>query len=173
MAAEDLPPEDPGAAVPGADGGGATLVAGLDDAVVALPAAPATPAVPGDSLDAGAREDLRNRLRWIAQYVADDQVEEAAKWIDTALKSFPNRAEIWSDAGVVRHRLGDWAGADRAWSEALRIDPRHPAALYNRAVFERFYRLDRAAARRAFERFLTLGAPFDEALADRMAEDRK
>jgi tetratricopeptide (TPR) repeat protein len=170
MAADDLPPDDGG--VSGLSGAnGSTLVAGLGDEVAAIPTP--SPAAPGDSLDAGAREDLRNRLRWIAQYVADGQVEEAGRWTDTALKSFPNRAEIWNDAGVVRHRLGDWAGADRAWSEALRLDPRHPAALYNRAVFERFYRLDRAAARRAFERFLTLGAPFDEALADRMAEDRK
>ena len=40
-------------------------------------------------------------------------------------------------------------------------------------MFERFYRLDRAAARRDFERFLTLGVEFDETLADRMAEEKK
>ena len=172
MAADDLPALDPGA-VPGtvgAAGNGSTLVAGMEDAAVPVPAAPRAP---GDSLDAGAVEDLRNRLRWIAQYVADGQFEEAGRWADTALKSFPNRAEIWNDVAVVRHRLGDWGGADRAWAAALRLDPKNPAALYNRALFERFYRLDRVAARQAFERFLTLGAPFDEALADRMAEERK
>ena len=177
MAADDLPPEDP-SVVPGTvgvDGAAGTLVAGNEEAAVPAPPAGAVPVVraPGDSLDAGALEDLRNRMRWIAQYVADGQLEEAARWGDTALKSFPKRAEIWNDVAVVRHRLGDWGGADRAWAEAIRLDPKHPAALYNRAVFERFYRLDRVAARRAFERFLTLGAPFDEALADRMAEERK
>ncbi|MEO6463862.1 MAG: tetratricopeptide repeat protein, partial [Candidatus Eisenbacteria bacterium] len=165
MSADDLPAD--GAGLPASG----TLVAGLDD-TAAPPPVPA-PRAPTDSLDAGALEDLRNRLRWMAQYVADGQVEEAGRWGETALKSFPNRAEIWNDVGVVRQRLGDWAGADQAWSEALRLDPKHPAALYNRAVFERFYRLDRVAARQAFERFLTLGAPFDEALADRMAEERK
>jgi tetratricopeptide (TPR) repeat protein len=112
-------------------------------------------------------------MRWIAQYVADDQVDEAARWGEAALKSYPNRAEIWNDTGVTRQLRGDWAGADSAWAEALRLDPKNPAALFNRAVFERFYRLDRVAARRAFERFLTLGIEIDEALADRMAEDRK
>ena len=127
----------------------------------------------GDSLDAGAREDLRNRLRWISQYVADEQVEEAGRWCEAALKSFPQRAEIWNDTGVTSQLRGNWAGADLAWAEALRLDPKNPAALFNRAVFERFYRLDRAAARRDFERFLTLGVDFDEALGERMAEDRK
>jgi tetratricopeptide (TPR) repeat protein len=146
-------------------------VAGLDDAVAAVPGP--LPGTAADSLDAGTREDLRNRIRWIAQYVADDQVEEAGRWCEAALKSYPNRAEIWNDTGVTRQLRGDWAGADSAWAEALRLDPKHPAALFNRAVFERFYRLDRVAARQAFERFLTLGLDFDEALADRMAEDRK
>jgi tetratricopeptide (TPR) repeat protein len=150
------------------DGTGGELTPVLRDSLGATLSAAAV-----DSLDAGALEEFRNRLRWIAQYVADDQVEEAELWCETALKSYPNRAEIWNDTGVVRHRLGNWAGADSAWTEALRLDPRNPAALYNRAVFERFYRLDRVAARSAFERFLTLGATFDESLADRMAEDRK
>lgn len=170
LSAADLPPEDTsvGAARTG-DGG--TLIAGLDDAV-GTPVAP-VPGAMNDSLDAGAVEDLRNRMRWIAQYVADEQVDEAGRWADAALKSFPNRAEIWNDTGVARQLHGDWAGADAAWARALQLDPKNPSALYNRAVFERFYRLDRAAARRAFERFLTLGLDFDEALADRMAEDRK
>ncbi len=173
MSADDLPAEDP-AAVPlgSADGAGeSTLVAGLEDAVAAVPAP--VPGEAADSLDAGSREELRNRMRWIAQYVADDQVDEAARWCEAALKSYPNRAEIWNDTGVTRQLRGDWAGADSAWAEALRLDPKNPAALFNRAVFERFYRLDRVAARRAFERFLTLGIEIDEALADRMAEDRK
>ena len=61
----------------------------------------------------------------------------------------------------------------QALIKALELDPRQPGALMNRAVFRRFYRPDRAAARRDFERFLTLGASFDETLADRMAEEKQ
>jgi len=172
LSAADLPPEETAVPLGSVDSTAApTLVAGLEDAIAAVPGPPATGSA--DSLDAGTREDLRNRLRWIAQYVADDQVEEAARWCDAALKSYPQRAEIWNDTGVTRKLRGDWAGADSAWAEALRLDPKNASALYNRAIFERFYRLDRAAARRAFEKYLTLGIEIDEALADRMAEDRK
>jgi tetratricopeptide (TPR) repeat protein len=131
----------------------------------------AAPAPTG--LDAGASEDLRNRLRWISQYIAEGQIEDALAWCEGSLKSYPGRAEIWSDLGAVRMRQGRWAEAESAWQTALRHDPKSPGALYNLAVFERFYRLDRGAARRHFERFLTLGVEFDETLADRMAEDRK
>ena len=74
---------------------------------------------------------------------------------------------------MVRKLRGDWAGALAAWNAALAKNARLPAALYNRAVFERFYLLNRPAARRDFERFLAAGVPFDETLADRMAEERK
>ena len=86
---------------------------------------------------------------------------------------YPKRAEIWNDTGAVRKLQGRWGEAEAAWNTALTLDPKHPGALYNRAVFERFYRLDRVAARRDFERFLTLGVEFDETLADRMAEEKK
>jgi len=112
-------------------------------------------------------------MRWISQYVADGQLEVADQWCAAALKVYPKRAEIWNDTGAVRKLQGHWAEAEAAWNSALALDPKLPGALYNRAVFERFYRLDRAAARRDFERFLTLGAEFDETLADRMAEEKK
>ncbi len=149
--------------LPGQDGSGG-LVAGAE---------PHVGAVDSTALDAGALEDLRNRLRWISQYVADQQVDLAAQWCEAALKLYPTRAEIWNDLGVVRQLRGSWGEAERAWNKALELDPRQPGALMNRALFGRFYRLDRAAARRDFERFLTLGASFDETLADRMAEEKQ
>ncbi len=136
-------------------------------------AEPAIPAPDSAALDAGALEDLQNRLRWISQYVADRQLDVAAQWVEAALKIYPKRAEIWNDLGAVRHLEGRWGEAERAWDQALALDSKLPGALYNRAVFERFYRLDRVAARRDFERFLTLGVTFDETLADRMAEEKK
>jgi tetratricopeptide (TPR) repeat protein len=138
---------------------------------VASAEAPAAP--DSTALDAGGEEDLRNRMRWISEYVAKGQLDDAASWCDGALKVFPQRAEIWNDLGVVRKLKGDWAGALTAWNQALGKNARLPAALYNRAVFERFYLLNRPAARRDFERFLAAGVPFDETLADRMAEERK
>jgi hypothetical protein len=89
-----------------------------------------------------------------------------------ALKVYPKRAEIWNDTGSRPKTRGRWS-KPRAWNTALQLDPKLPGALYNRAVFERFYRLDRVAARKDFERFLTLGATFDETLADRLAEEKK
>jgi tetratricopeptide (TPR) repeat protein len=152
---------------------GTALVADLEPVVAARPAPVDSSARDSTALDAGAREDLRNRLQWIAQYLADGQVDGAAQWAEAAVKSYPHRAEIWNDLGAIRMRQGRWAEGLAAWGEALRLDPRSPGALYNRAVFERFYRLDREAARRSFERFLALGVPFDETLADRMAEEKK
>ena len=145
------------------------------DAPRELIASAEPPAAPGDTtaLDAGAEEDLRNRLRWIAQYVGDGQLDMASQWCDAALKLYPNRAEIWNDLGAVRQRQGLWGEAERAWDRALELDPRQAGALMNRAVFRRFYRLDRAGARRDFEHFLTLGVSFDETLADRMAEEKQ
>ena len=84
-----------------------------------------------------------------------------------------NDANAHGLVGEAHLAMGDKDRALESLQRSSKLDPKSPSALYNRAVFERFYRLDRAAARQAFERFLTLGLDIDEALADRMAEDRK
>jgi TolA-binding protein len=158
--------EDEGDATASVDAGG-ELVASLEP--TALSAAPAP-----DSLGAefAERQDVAARSQEVARLLAAGELEPAERATASAVAAHPRRAECWNDRGAALHRLDRWAEAEAAWTQALALDPNAPAPLLNRAVFERFYRLDRAAARRDFERFLTLGATFDESLADRMAEEK-
>src|SRR5690606_16962082 len=40
-------------------------------------------------------------------------------------------ATLWSNAGVLRLRNGDVAGADAAYAHALSLNPNHSGALFN------------------------------------------
>jgi TolA-binding protein len=146
---------------------GGELVASLE------PTAPFAPTTP-DSLGAEfvENQDVALRSQEIARLLAAGDLDPAAHAAASAVEAHPRRAECWNDRGAALQRLGRWSEAEAAWTRALALDPNAPAALLNRAVFERFYRLDRAAARKDFERFLTLGREFDESLADRMAEEK-
>ena len=59
----------------------------------------------------------------------------------------PDRAQTWSDLGLVMVRSGDNAGAEEALTRAIELDPGLVAAWYNRGLLN-MHRgdLERAAA---------------------------
>lgn len=65
------------------------------------------------------------------ELLADNQPALAAAYIETALAQDQDNAATWNNAGVVRTRRGDAAGAERDYARALRLDPEHAGALAN------------------------------------------
>ena len=70
-----------------------------------------------------------------------------------ALEIAPRYVEAYNNRGIVRHTLGDYAGALADFDQALEIDPHHAEALNNRG-----------AARQALGEFGAAVADFDRAL---------
>jgi tetratricopeptide (TPR) repeat protein len=102
--------------------------------------------------------------------------DTAERLLRIALRLDPAFAPHWSNAGVVRHRAGDPAGAARAYAEALARDPEETGALFNSIglarregdarrsdAFER--RLARVQAKDPFHHFLRGRALMDEGRA--------
>lgn len=83
------------------------------------------------------------------ELLAHDQPALAASHIEAALAQDPAYASAWNNAGVVRMRSGDAAGAERAYARALRLAPDHGGALTNLYVL---YRQSGDAARAAHYR---------------------
>lgn len=55
----------------------------------------------------------------------------AVPYMARAMALEQGSATLWSNAGVVRLRNGDDAGADAAFAHALSLDPKHSGALFN------------------------------------------
>lgn len=68
-----------------------------------------------------------------ANLLAEGRLEAAALQIDAALRSDQRYPTAWSNAGVLRLRAGDDAGAERDFLHALELDRRHDGALMNLA----------------------------------------
>jgi tetratricopeptide (TPR) repeat protein len=81
--------------------------------------------------EARGAEDLR-ALSWAWSEAGDLKASRGA--LERALKAEPGRAESWSDLGVLRFRLGDRAGAERAFRAALERDPAQPSACLSYGV---------------------------------------
>ena len=95
------------------------------------------------------------------ELLAQDRKALAATYIETALAQDPDNAAAWNNAGVVRLRSGDAAGAERGYARALQLDPEHGGALANLYAFYR-QSGDRVRAERYRERIerLRLRDPF-------------
>ena len=66
-----------------------------------------------------------------AELLAAGQLQAALAHAERALQVDPRHAAALSNAGVIRARMQDPAGAEREYLRALTIDPRHPGALFN------------------------------------------
>jgi Flp pilus assembly protein TadD len=101
-----------------------------------------------------------DELRAVAQLACDlaqaGALEAARTMFDGLTLLDPSDASAWAALGTVHQKLGHSHEAERAWAEALRLDPDQPVALGNLGELrlgrgdpdgERFLR--RAAAHRA------------------------
>jgi Flp pilus assembly protein TadD len=68
-----------------------------------------------------------------AELLLTDAPGVAHEWLDRALAIAPDLPEAWVDQGVALRRLGDLAGAERAYHEALDLDPDNLSAYRNLA----------------------------------------
>ena len=67
----------------------------------------------------------------------DDRDDEAVKWLRGAVSLDPALASARINLGVALRRVGDLAGAERAYNEALRLDPSAGAAYRSLAALLR------------------------------------
>lgn len=97
--------------------------------------------------------------------MAQAELAPARRLMDAALALDPARATHWSNAGVLRRRSGDVAGATQAYREALRREPDNLEALFNSIGLARLRgdapgeaayraRLERAQRRDPFHQFM-------------------
>lgn len=72
-----------------------------------------------------------------AEDLRSSHPEAAITQFSDAVKLAPNLAAAWANLGVARRRVGDLAGAMKAYSRALSIDPANPTTLANLAALYR------------------------------------
>jgi tetratricopeptide (TPR) repeat protein len=90
----------------------------------------------------------------------DDNIPRALEAATEAAQKTPDQFEAQYQLGLVKARLGDWAGSAQALDRAIQINPTFAYAHYNAGqAYSRIDRIDLTAER--FERFLKLapGAP--------------
>ena len=93
----------------------------------------------GDTLIAGDRPVAMSEQRLLAHYynnlamdqLAQGNVMAGQTLMDAALAQDATYAPIWSNAGVLLLRQGDVAAAERAYRQALKLDPDEDGALFN------------------------------------------
>jgi tetratricopeptide (TPR) repeat protein len=71
--------------------------------------------------------NLANLLRGQSRF------EEAIEVLRPAIEAKPDDATLWNNLGAVLNDMGDMAQAELFFTEALRLDPKHLKARYNRA----------------------------------------
>ena len=65
------------------------------------------------------------------ELMAKRRIDAALMRIEQALRTDPGYPTHWSNAGVIRQRAGDEAGAERAYRHALDLDPDEYGTLFN------------------------------------------
>lgn len=84
-----------------------------------------------------------NRAAWL---MGHDQLQAALMHADMAIALDPKYPVTWSNTGVIRLRIGDLWGAERAYLRALSLDPMHASALSNLdSLYRRLGQPERAA----------------------------
>ena len=68
------------------------------------------------------------------QWLVEGQPQRASAWMDFALRQGGDPL-LWNNAGVLRLRMDDPAGAERLFLRALKQNPRHNAALSNLVAY--------------------------------------
>ncbi len=81
------------------------------------------------------------------------QVDDAVRWLETAVALDPRLANAWVNLGVGRRRAGDVTGAEEAYKRALEIDARISSAYQNLASLVSF--VGRGDEAREYQRVLS------------------
>lgn len=68
-----------------------------------------------------------------AETLQAGETEASLAWLETAVELDPDLANAWVNLGVARRRLGDSAGAENAYKNALAVEPRTYPAYQNLA----------------------------------------
>jgi Flp pilus assembly protein TadD len=92
-----------------------------------------------DAIVARRRSEAISDERLLAHYynnlairsLETKQIPLAVQQVNAALAADPAYGPLWSNAGVMRLRAGDTAGAERAYARALSLDDADPNALFN------------------------------------------
>ncbi|HXS82764.1 MAG TPA: tetratricopeptide repeat protein [Methylomirabilota bacterium] len=82
--------------------------------------------------------------------------EVADKATRAALRGAPNSAAFHNNRGIALLRAADADAAEKEFLRAIELEPSRPAAYYNLAILERWYRLDPAAAAARFKQYWNL-----------------
>ena len=80
------------------------------------------------------------------ELMAAGRIDEALARIEQAISIDPRYATHWSNAGVIRLRAGDEAGAARAYRQALELDPEEYGTVFNLVQLLEHQRDDAQAA---------------------------
>jgi tetratricopeptide (TPR) repeat protein len=93
-------------------------------------------------------------------YVHDGREDDALAALRKALTIDPTSVQANDELGILLRRRGDFAGAEKAYRQALETDPNYPLALYNLGVLLDVYLGRRDEALALYERYQkTLPAP--------------
>lgn len=65
------------------------------------------------------------------ELMLDNKLKEASIWTDVALSHSPGDAGLWSNAGVIRLRMGDAGLAERYFLKAISLNKKEMSALSN------------------------------------------
>ncbi|KQY52336.1 tetratricopeptide repeat protein [Lysobacter sp. Root494] len=114
----------------------------------------------GDTLIAGDRPVAMTERRLLAHYYNNLAMDQLARsnatagqeLMDAALAQDATYAPIWSNAGVLLLRQGSVSAAQRAYQQALKLDPEEDGALFNMISLSR--RLGDARREEEFRRRL-------------------
>lgn len=77
---------------------------------------------------------LEVRLTQARQIYALGRYEEALPLLESLVIERPNYADVHNMLGVAHHHVGQWARAERAFHDALKINPQYAEAAMNLAV---------------------------------------
>ena len=96
---------------------------------------PGTSGNPITTAQSGNRPLIYNYLGVIDQ--KQNNLQRSVAWLDSAIRLSPKEADFYVNRGLSRQSLKDSTAALDDFNKALSINPNHPVALHNIAVFKR------------------------------------
>jgi cytochrome c-type biogenesis protein CcmH/NrfG len=89
-------------------------------------------------------------------YFDTHQAQKAITAYEKAVAIGPVSPDVWTDFGIMRRQAGQPQKALECFDTALKLDPRHQNALFNKGVVQLHDLQDRAGALGTWERLLKL-----------------
>lgn len=83
------------------------------------------------TLPCGAQDEFATLIRTASGEAAQSNYSAAMADVQAAIALVPGNPEGWYQLGLLRGQMGDFAGAESAFGQALRLQPEFPEAHYN------------------------------------------